>query len=133
MGTLFEREDRFLARPLGAVPRAFLVLAGLLCAAAAAAVATHSGPLPRAVPLILGAFGLLLLRAAVHGRVSSLLDVAVLGVYLGLWAAWSLSAASSGLGGAAVIGAVVCLAGAVIAAWRQARREEGQDLRTAAV
>jgi hypothetical protein len=133
MRTLFEREDRFLARPLGAAPRALLVLAALLCVAAAAAVAADSGLMPRAVPPILGAFGLLLLRAAVHGRVHSLLDVGVLGVYLGLWAAWSLPAVPFGISPSAIMAAGICLAAAVIVAWRQARRDEGQDLRTAAV
>lgn len=133
MGTFLEREDRFLTRPLGAAPRALLVLAALLCAAAAVALAADGAALPRAVPPILGAFGLLLLRAAVHGRVCSLLDVAVMGVYLGLWAAWSLPAVPSGASPVAAAAAMICLAAAVIVAWRQARSDEAQELRTAAV
>ena len=133
MRTLFEREDRFLARPLGAAPRVLLVLAALFCVGAAAGAAAETGLVPRAVPPILGAFGLLLLRAAVHGRVSSLLDVAVMGVYLGIWAAWSLPAVPFGASPAAAVLAGICLAAAVAVAWRQARLDQGQDLRTAAV
>jgi len=133
MGILFEREIRFLARPLGAAPRALLVLAALLCAAAAA-LAADSWLAARAVPLILGAFGLLLLRAAVHGRVSSLLDVTVLGLYLGLWAAWSLprSAVSFSPALSAIAGAGISLFVAVVFAWRRGRAEGANDLRTAA-
>jgi branched-subunit amino acid ABC-type transport system permease component len=133
MGNLLDREDRFLARPLGATPRALLVLAALLCGAAAAATAADGDLLPRVVPPILGGFGLLLLRAAVHGRIGSLLDVAVMGVYLGLWAIWSLPALHIGASLIAAAAAEICLVVAVIVAWRQARSELAQELRTAVV
>jgi branched-subunit amino acid ABC-type transport system permease component len=133
MGTLLDRQDRFLARPLGATPRALLVIAALLSAAAAGAIAAQADPMPQAVPPILGAFGLLLVRAAVHGRIGSLLDVAVMGVYLGLWAAWSLPKVSFGASPVTVAAAALCLAAAVVVAWRQARSEQAQELRTATV
>jgi hypothetical protein len=41
------------------------------------------------LPFVVGVFGLLFLRAAVHGKVSHLVDVAVLFVYFGLFALWS--------------------------------------------
>jgi copper chaperone NosL len=41
------------------------------------------------LPFVIGVFGLLFLRAAVHGKVSHLVDVAVLFVYFGLFALWS--------------------------------------------
>jgi hypothetical protein len=133
MRTFLEREDAFLARPLGAAPRVLLVVAALLCTAAGAAIVATGDPMPRIVAPSLGAFGLLLLRAAVHGRISSLLDVAVMGVYLGLWAVWSLPRLPGGASSVAAAAAVICLVAAVIVAWRQARSDEAQELRTAAV
>ncbi len=41
------------------------------------------------LPFLIGVFGLLFLRAAVHGKVSHLVDVTVLFVYFGLFALWS--------------------------------------------
>jgi hypothetical protein len=41
------------------------------------------------LPFVVGVFGLLFLRAAVHGKVSHLVDVTVLFVYFGLFALWS--------------------------------------------
>jgi len=41
------------------------------------------------LPFVIGVFGLLFLRAAVHGKVSHLVDVTVLFVYFGLFALWS--------------------------------------------
>jgi copper chaperone NosL len=41
------------------------------------------------LPFVVGIFGLLFLRAAVHGKVSHLVDVTVLFVYFGLFALWS--------------------------------------------
>jgi hypothetical protein len=41
------------------------------------------------LPFVVGVFGLLFLRAAVHGKVSHLVDVTVLFVYFGAFALWS--------------------------------------------
>ncbi len=43
----------------------------------------------RWLPFVIGVFGLLFLRAAVHGKVSHLVDVTVLFVYFGLFALWT--------------------------------------------
>lgn len=41
------------------------------------------------MPFVLGVFGLLFLRTAVHGKLSNLLDVLVLYIYFGAFALWS--------------------------------------------
>ena len=41
------------------------------------------------MPFVIGAIGLLLLRAAVHGTVAALLDVTVVFLYFGAFSAWS--------------------------------------------
>jgi hypothetical protein len=41
------------------------------------------------MPFVIGAIGLLLLRAAVHGTVAALLDVTMLLLYFGAFSAWS--------------------------------------------
>jgi len=43
------------------------------------------------MPFVIGALGLLLLRSAVHGSVTSLVDVVVLFVYFGLFSLWSFA------------------------------------------
>jgi hypothetical protein len=43
------------------------------------------------LPFVIGVFGLLFLRAAVHGKASHLVDVVVLFVYFGAFALWSFA------------------------------------------
>jgi hypothetical protein len=43
------------------------------------------------MPFVIGALGLLFLRAAVHGKMASLLDVFVLFIYFGLFSIWSFA------------------------------------------
>jgi len=43
------------------------------------------------MPFVIGVFGLLFLRAAVHGKLSNLVDVLVLYVYFGAFALWSFA------------------------------------------
>jgi small-conductance mechanosensitive channel len=43
------------------------------------------------IPFVIGVVGLLFLRAAVHGKMASLVDVLVMYVYFGLFALWSFA------------------------------------------
>ena len=45
----------------------------------------------RWIPFVVGVLGLLFLRAAVHGKMASLVDVSVIYVYFGLFALWSFA------------------------------------------
>ena len=53
------------------------------------ALATESFTEFKWIPFVVGALGLLFLRAAVHGRLAGLLDVTVMFVYFGAFSLWS--------------------------------------------
>jgi hypothetical protein len=133
MSPFLERGNRFLDRPLPLIPRAFLAASALLAGITAALLAGQAEAGGRTAAVVSGGFALLILRAAVHGRMSSLIDVLVLGAYLGLWAAWS-AASDAFRPGPALRPLLLSAAGllaATVAAWRASRVQAAEDLRTA--
>ena len=134
MTALLERSNQFLDRPLALPSRAFLVVAALFSGVAASIFVAPDAFGRRPAPFILGAFALLLLRAAVHGKIGSLIDVVVLGAYLGLWVFWSVAASSPFTPGPALWPLVASAAGllaASISAWQTARVAAAEEIRTA--
>lgn len=133
MTAFLERSNQFLDRPLLLPSRAFLVAAALFSGVAGSILAAPDATGRRSAPFILGAFALLLLRAAVHGKVGSLIDVVVLGAYLGLWVLWSAASSSFTPGPALwpLIATAMGLFAAAMSAWHGARAEAAEDLRTA--
>jgi copper chaperone NosL len=90
------------------------------------------------VPFAFGVLGLLFLRAAGLGSMGSLVDVAVLFVYLAAYVLWFLSGRFAGHGqsgpgpGAYVIVMILLLLGAALGlAWREGRSEIAAEARMA--
>jgi len=131
MKPLLERCNQFLDQPLALVPRALLIVAAFFAGLAAAILAAPAAP--RAAPFVLGVFALLLIRAAVHGKMASLVDVTVLGAYLAIWVVWTALATTFAPGPALwpLVASAAFLGAALASAWRDARAEAARDLRTA--
>lgn len=132
MTVLLERSNQFLDRPLALAPRAFLVAAALFSGLAASILVAPDAPGRRSTPFLVGAFALLLVRAAVHGKIGSLIDVVVLGAYLAAWAIWSAATASFTPGPSLwmLVGTAAALLAAAASAWQTARTQAAEDLRT---
>lgn len=133
MSPFLERGNRFLDRMLPLTPRVFLAASVLFAGIAAPLLAGQAEAGGRTAAVVSGGFALLILRAAVHGRMSSLIDVLVLGAYLGLWAAWSAASGAFQPGPAfrPLLLSAVGLLAAAVSAWRAARAQATEDLRTA--
>ena len=119
MRTLLERTVHSLDRPLEPGPRGLLVLASLLLFAACFVPAGQWEP--GWMPFAIGALGLLTLRAAVYGKIGSLLDAFMLCFYFGLFR--FLAHPRPGAAAYGVWGACLLLGVALFWAWRQRRAE----------
>ena len=117
--SFLERSVHSLDRPLEPGPRGLLVLASLPLFAACFVPAGEWEP--GWMPFAMGALGLLTLRAAVYGKLGSLLDAFMLCLYFGLFR--FLAHPRPVAGTYAVSGACILLGVALFQAWRQTRAE----------
>lgn len=124
MNAILVRSERFLDRPLGMGARVALFLCALLL------LPTRSSTPGAALwlPFALGALALLFLRACVQGKVSDLLDVAVLTLYFVLFLLFSAAPRDSL---SRLVIAAVLAAGALVLAWFQASADYAADARSA--
>ena len=119
MRTFLERSVHSLDRPLELGTRGLIVLASLLLLAACF-VPVGEWELGW-MPFAMGALGLLTLRAAVYGKLGSLLDAFMLCLYFALFR--FLAQPRPGAPAYAVGGACLLLGVALFWAWRQSRAE----------